>query len=261
MPIILKSASEIARLREAGRLVAETYELLRPHVQPGVSTGELDKLAEDFILSRGAEILYKGYILPNVKDPNRVKPFPGTICTAINDVICHGIPSTKARLRNGDIIGIDIGLRYQGWVGDSCVTFAVGQVDEKTQHLLDTTYHSLELGIEQARVGNTLGDVGAAIQQYAEAEGFSVVLEYGGHGVGRSLHEEPDVPHHGKPRTGLPLRTGMVFTIEPMLNVGKPQTRLERDGWTVRTADGSRSAQFEHTIAVTNNGPVILTCL
>lgn len=261
MALVLKSRHQIDLLRRAGALVAETFEILREYVRPGVTTADLDAIAEEYIRSKGAEPVYKGYGAVRDKRGQLLrKPFPATICASINDVICHGIPDKRKRLRQGDIIGLDIGVRLDGWVGDSCVTYAVGAVDERTQHLLDTTQRCLSLGIEQARNGNTLGDIGAAIQQYAEAQGFSVVREYTGHGVGRNLHEEPStVLHYGEPHTGRKLLPGMVFTIEPMINMGRPETYLERDGWTVRTEDGKYSAQFEHTIAVTENGPLILT--
>lgn len=259
MAILLKSPDQIARLREAGRLVAETYDELRPYIKPGVSTGELDSVAEKFIRGRGGLPIYKGYgALTN--RGRLVRPaFPATICVAINDVICHGIPSTHQILQDGDIIGIDIGVIYRGWVGDTCVTFAVGQASDKTEHLLAATQHSLEIGIKAAQPGAHIGDIGATIQQYAEGEGYGVVREYGGHGVGRSLHEDPFVAHVGKFGTGAEIRPGMVFTIEPMLNEGGAETQLHEDGWTVSTADGKRSAQFEHTIAITDNGPEILT--
>jgi methionyl aminopeptidase len=261
MAILLKSPDQIARLREAGRLVAETYEELRPHVKPGVSTGELDSIAEKFIRGHGALPIYKGYgALAN--RGRLIRPaFPATICVAINDVICHGIPSTHQVLQEGDIIGIDIGVIYRGWVGDSCVTFAVGQPDAKTERLLSATQHSLDLGIAAAQPGARIGDIGAAIQKYADGEGYGVVREYGGHGVGRSLHEDPFVAHVGRAGMGPEIRPGMVFTIEPMLNEGTADTKLNEDGWTVRTADGARSSQFEHTIAITDNGPQILTQL
>ena len=261
MAILLKSPDQIEKLRAAGRLVAETYEELRPRVRPGVSTGELDRVAEAFIRSKGAMPIYKGY--GAITNRGRlVRPaFPATICVAINDVICHGIPSAHRILQEGDIIGIDIGARYHGWIGDSCVTFGVGQLDPASQKLLDVTRRCLEIGIEQARAGHHIGDIGAAIQRYAEGEGYGVVREYGGHGVGRSLHEDPFVAHIGKPGVGPEIRPGMVFTIEPMLNEGGADTKLGEDGWTVSTADGKRSSQFEHTIAITDNGPEILTTL
>ncbi|NJK80812.1 MAG: type I methionyl aminopeptidase [Chloroflexaceae bacterium] len=256
MPLVLKSRRHIEHLRAAGHLVAETFRLLEQHIRPGVTTAELDTLAEDFIRSHGAVPIYKHYKGPRNDHP----PFPGTICASINDVICHGIPNQRARLRQGDIVGIDIGLKLDGWVGDACVTFPVGTVSDTTQKLLDVSKRCLELGIEQAYVGKTLRDVGAAIQKHAEANGFSVVREYTGHGIGRNLHEEPTVLHYDEPRLArYRIMSGMVFTIEPMINEGQPETRLERDRWTVHTADGLLSAQFEHSLAITDDGPVILT--
>lgn len=257
MPITLKSRQQIAALRDAGKLVAETFEVLRPYVVPGVTTVELDRIAEEHIRKAGAEPIYKGYVPRGA----RIPPFPGTICSSVNDVICHGIPGAKPPLKNGDIIGVDIGVILNGWVGDSCMTYAVGTIDQRSQKLMEVAQRALELGIEAARGGNRLGDIGAAIQQYTEATGFSVVREYTGHGVGRKLHEEPTVLHYGIPGTGLKLKPGMVFTIEPMINAGHAETQLMPDYWTVKTADGSRSAQFEHTIAITDGAPQILTTL
>jgi methionyl aminopeptidase len=260
--VILKSARQITGLRNAGRLVAETFEMLREQIVPGISTGELDRVAEAYIRSRGAVPIYKGYnSLPERGKVSRKSAFPATICVAINEVICHGIPSPLQRLAAGDIVGIDIGVILDGWVGDACVTYAVGDIDGRSRRLLETTQRCLSLGIEQSWPGKRLGDIGAAIQRHAEAEGFSVVHEYVGHGVGRMLHEEPNVLHHGTPGTGLELRPGMVFTIEPMLNMGGPGTMTLADGWTVCTRDGKRSAQFEHTVAISENGPEILTVL
>jgi methionyl aminopeptidase len=260
MAVMLKSRQEVAYLREAGRVVAETYEVLRPYIVPGISTAELDRIAEDFVLSKGATPVYKGYgAKPARRDRPAIPPFPATICVAINDVICHGIPSSDDILHEGDIIGIDIGVRYKGWIGDSCVTFPVGTIDANTQRLLDVTKHCMELGIEQARAGKHLGDIGNAIQSYATAQGFSTVYELCGHGVGKSLHEDPTYVHIGHPGTGLRLRPGMVFTIEPMINAGKPEIRVQADQWTVRTVDGLRSAQFEHSLAITDGAPELLT--
>ncbi len=262
MAISLKSRREIAGLREAGRIVAETYEALRPHVAPGISTAELDRIAEEFIRGKGATPVYKGYgARPAGNGRPATPPFPATICVALNEVICHGIPSPKQVLKDGDIIGIDIGARYNGWIGDSCQTFAVGTIDKESQRLLDVTWRCLELGIEQARPNHRLGDIGAAIQGYAEGQGFSVVRELVGHGVGHNLWEEPQVPHYGRAGTGVKLQPGLVFTIEPMINVGKPGIRMLSDRWTIRTADGSRSAQFEHTLAITDGEPELLTVL
>lgn len=259
MALTLKSRQQIELLRAAGHLVRQTFDLLAEHIRPGVTTAELDAIAEEFIRSYGAEPVYKGYVPASRRGTPSFPPFPATICAAVNDVICHGIPSSRERLKEGDIIGVDIGLRLNGWIGDACVTYPVGKVAPATQELLDVTRTALELAIEQARVGHTLGDIGAAIQRHAEAHGFSVVREYTGHGLGRNLHEEPTVLHYGEPGKGRRLMPGMVFTIEPMINAGRPETRLERDGWTVRTADRSLSAQFEHTVAITDDGPLLLT--
>ena len=258
MAIELKNPEQVAIMREAGRMVAEVFELLRPHVVPGVTTLDLDRMAEEYIRKHGAIPLYKGYV---PSGGHGIPPFPGTICASVNEVICHGIPSNKLRLNEGDIIGVDIGVQYHGWCGDSCMTYAVGKVDPVSQSLMDVTKRSLELAIDQAQSGNHLGDIGYAIQSYVEAHGFSVVREYTGHGVGRNLHEAPTVLHHGQQGKGLKLRTGMVFTIEPMVNAGRPETRLMSDRWGVRTADGSRSAQYEHSLVVTDTGPQILTLL
>ncbi len=259
MAVTLKSRQEIAQLRKAGQLVAQTYEVLRPHVVPGVSTAELDRIAEDYIRSKGGKPIYKGYRPHPLRNEPPVPPFPATICVAVNEVICHGIPSKQQILKEGDIVGIDIGVLLNGWVGDSCVTFAVGKLDKESQRLLETAQKCLQLGIEQARSGNSMGDIGAAIQQYAEAQGFSTVRELVGHGVGHGLHEEPIVPHFGKAGTGLRLRPGMVFTIEPMINAGTAAIHPMPDRWTIRTADGKRSAQFEHTLAITESEPELLT--
>jgi len=260
MAIPLKTRDQIARLREAGRLVAEIYDLLRDYLAPGVSTAELDGIVDRFIRGRGAKPVYKGY-QPAARRGKRPPPFPGTICVAVNEEICHGIPNPRKRLREGDIIGIDIGVLYRGWVGDSCVTFMVGATDAKSRKLVEVTRECLDKGIAQCRAGGHMGDIGAAIQAHAEPKGFSVVSEYVGHGVGRRLHEEPNVPHTGDAGAGIELLPGMVFTIEPMINLGGSETESMADGWTVVTKDGSRSAQFEHMVAITENGPEILTIL
>jgi methionyl aminopeptidase len=251
MAISLRNRQQIALLREAGRLVAETFELLKPHVRPGVTTIELDRMAEKFIRGRGAIPVYKGY-----------NGFPATICVAVNNVICHGFPD-KTPLREGDIVGLDVGAKLNGWIGDACITVPVGEISPEARRLLDVTEESMWRGIRAAVAGNRLGDVGAAIQTYVESNGFSVVREYTGHGVGQVLHDEPrTIPHYGKPGTGLRLQPGLTFTVEPMVNAGGFLTKLDpRDGWTVRTADGSLSAQFEHSIAVTDGEAIILTAL
>ena len=248
MAILLRSRQQIAKMREAGRLVAETFELLRPHIRPGVTTKELDRIAEKYIRSRGATPAYKGY-----------NGFPATICVATNNVICHGFPSNTP-LREGDIVGVDIGARLNGWYGDSCVTYAVGEISAEARRLMDVTEEAMWRGIRAAQAGARLGDIGAAIQTYVEAQGCSIVREWTGHGVGERLHEDPSIPHYGKAGTGIKLQPGFIFTIEPMVNAGGYETVLDRrDGWTVRTADGSLSAQFEHSIVITENGPEILT--
>jgi methionyl aminopeptidase len=251
MAVSLRSRQQIALLREAGRLVAETFELLKSHVQPGITTRELDRMAEKFIRGRGAIPVYKGY-----------NGFPATICVAPNNVICHGFPD-KNPLKEGDIVGLDVGVKLNGWVGDACITVPVGEIAPAARRLLEVTEESMWRGIRAAVAGNRLGDVGAAIQTYVESNGFSVVREYTGHGVGQALHDEPrSIPHYGKPGTGMRLQPGLTFTVEPMVNAGGYLTKLDqRDGWTVRTADGSLSAQFEHSIAVTDGEPIILTAL
>lgn len=248
MAIVLRSRQQIEKMRAAGRLVAETFTMLQPHVRPGVSTRELDRLAEEFVRQRGAIPAYKGY-----------RGFPATLCISPNNVICHGIPG-GLRLKEGDIVGIDMGVLLNGWYGDACVTLPVGKITPEAQKLLTITEEAMWQGIKAARGNGRMGDIGAAIQKHAEANGFSVVREWTGHGVGQKLHEEPTVLHYGEPNTGIKLRPGMVFTIEPMINAGRPETVLDKqDGWTVRTADGSLSAQFEHTIVITDGEPEILT--
>lgn len=254
MAIRLKSPQEIKKMRAAGRLVAEVLALLSEHVKPGVSTAELDTLAEREIRRRGATPSFKGYGAPT--------PFPGSICVAINEQVVHGIPSRHQILREGDIIGIDVGALYNGWQGDSCVTFPVGTIAPEAARLLRVTEECLYLGIEEARLGKTIGDIGHAIQTHAEGAGYGVVRGLGGHGIGRKLHEaEPSVQHVGRPGTGPKLRPGMVFTIEPMINQGTHEWRELNDGWTIVTCDGKLSAQFEHTIAITEHGTEILSTL
>jgi methionyl aminopeptidase len=254
MSITLKSPAEIARMREAGRLVAETYDLFAPAIRPGVTLRELDKIAEDFLRSRGAQGLYKGYKGSQGQNP----PFPGVICASVNEEICHGLPNSRV-LHEGDIVGIDMGLKYNGLCGDACVTYAVGKVSSETERLLTVTKECLRLGIEAAQVGNRIGDIGAAIQRYAESQGFSVVREWSGHGIGHILHEPLSIPHVGPAGHGAKIKPGMTFTIEPMINAGGAEWKLMPDRWTVITADHSLSAQFEHTIAITPQGPEILT--
>lgn len=246
----LKSQREIGIMREAGRMVAECHAALAPLVQPGVTTAELDRFVEAFLHERGATPSFKGY-----------NGFPAAICIAINDVICHGFPGPR-KLKEGEVVTIDIGAFYQGYHGDSAWTYAVGEVAPAVAQLMADTKTSLYLGIEQARVGNRLGDVAHAIQSFAEGKGYGVVRDFTGHGVGSSLHEEPTaVPHVGLPGTGAVLRPGMTIAIEPMITLGDWRARVEPDGWTARTRDGSICVQYEHTVAVTADGPLILTQL
>jgi methionyl aminopeptidase len=247
----LKSAREIDIMRRAGALVADTFRILAPFVKPGVTLKELDRLAEEHIRKAGAIPAYVGYGPKN-------NPFPGTICASVNEVICHGIPDAR-ELQDGDIIGVDIGVLLDGYYGDACTTYTVGQVSAEVQGLVDTTRESLKDALDLVKPGARLGDIGHAIQSLAEGRGYGVVREYTGHGIGKRLHEEPTVLHYGARYTGLKLQPGMVFTIEPMINLGRPETRLLADGWTVVTADGSPSAQFEHTVVVTAKGHEILT--
>jgi methionyl aminopeptidase len=252
----LKSARAISRMRDAGRLVAESFALLEENIKPGVGLRDLDQMVENYIIKQGAKPLYKGYQGSSAEHP----PFPGTICASVNHEICHGIPDGRI-LKEGDIVGIDIGLLYKGWCGDACVTFPVGQISAKTEKLLNIARECLRIGIEAAQPGGHLNDIGQAIQGYADTQGVTVVHEWGGHGIGRDLHESPSVSHIRQSTPGPKLRPGMVFTIEPMINEGKHQWRMLDDGWTVVTADGRLSAQYEHTIAITPTGPEILTKL
>ena len=247
MPILLKRPEQLRLMREAGRIVAETLDLLQEAVRPGITTGELDRLAERHIRRRGAVPSFKGY-----------RGFPASICVAVNDEVVHGIPGSRV-LQEGDIIGIDIGARYRGFHGDATVTVPVGRISPDAERLLRVCREALAVGIGQARAGNRLTDISAAIQRHVEAAGFVVVRDLYGHGIGRALHEEPMLPHYGPAGQGPLLRPGMVLTIEPMIAAGKPETRLLDDRWTIVTADGSLSAQFEHTVAITEDGPEILT--
>ena len=254
--IPLKSRRAINRMRNAGRLVAETFELIGEHIQPGITLRELDRLAEDYLRSKGAAPLYKGYR----GSPPESPPFPGVICASVNEEVCHGLPDDRV-LKEGDIVGIDIGLKYKGYCGDSCVTFGVGKISAEAQRLLDVAQKCLYIGIEAAQPGNYLNDIGRAIETYARTQKVSVVREWGGHGLGKTLHEAPSVSHVHEQSLGPKLRPGMVFTIEPMVNLGSHEWYLLDDGWTVITADQKLSAQFEHTVAITKFGPEILSKL
>jgi methionyl aminopeptidase len=249
MSIVCKSASEIEKMRRSGRIVRQVLDSVKEAVAPGITTMDLERVAEQKIRDLGAKPAFKGYY-----------DYPCVLCTSVNQEIVHGIPSERRVLKAGDIVSIDTGVVLDGYYGDSAITVAVGEgISPELQKLLDVTRESLFCGIKAARVGNTVGDVGAAVQQVVEANGFSVVREFVGHGIGTKLHEDPQVPNYGIPGHGPKLRDGMVLAIEPMVNVGRPETRLLDDKWTAVTEDGSLSAHFEHCVAVTRNGPVILT--
>jgi methionyl aminopeptidase len=251
--ISLKSAREIEIMRRANVIVAEVLEELRERVAPGVTTLELDALAEELTLKKRAIPAFKGY---NVAG----RVYPCCLCASINDEIVHGIPSKRA-LREGDIIGLDYGVIYEGYYGDSAITVGVGHVNEEAQRLMDITEQSLYKGIEQLHDGKRLGDLGSVVQRVAESAGFSVVRAFVGHGIGKKLHEEPPVPNYGEPDRGLRLKEGMVLAIEPMVNVGSSEVEIKDDGWTAVTKDGSLAAHFEHSVAITKDGPYILSQL
>jgi len=247
--IILKSEREINYLRDAGRIVAETHVEVKKAVKPGVTTLDLDEIAEEYIKSRGAIPAFKGY-----------HGFTGNICSSVNEEVVHGIPGLR-KLNSGDNVSIDIGAVINGYNGDAAITVPVGEVDAEVQKLLDVTEESLYKGIEQAIIGNRLSDISHAVQSHVEQHGFGVVRDYVGHGIGRSMHEDPQVPNYGNPGRGPRLKAGMTLAIEPMVNLGTYEVKTLDDGWTVVTLDGKRSAHFEHSIAITDGKPEILTKL
>lgn len=246
--IVLKTSRELISMQKACRISAGALQLVGKSIKPGISTGELDKIAEDYILSKGATPNFKGY-----------SGYPATACISINNEVIHGIPSKKRILKAGDIVSVDLGAAFEGYNGDNAATFAVGDISDEAKRLIDATRESLYEGIKAARAGGRIGDIGYAIQQYVEARGFSVVREFVGHGVGTKLHEAPEVPNFGTPGKGIRLMPGMTIAIEPMINTGLPGVKTLSDGWTVETKDGSLSAHFEHTVAITADGPQILT--
>lgn len=246
--IILKTAKELAIMREACRISAGALKLVGSAVEPGVTTAELDKMAEDYIRSQGATPNFKGY-----------GGFPATACISINNEVIHGIPKANRKIEQGDIVSIDLGALFEGYNGDNAATFAAGDISDQAKRLINTTKESLYKGIEKAVVGGRIGDISAAIQGYVEERGYSVVREFIGHGIGKKLHEEPEVPNYGRSGHGVRLMAGMTIAIEPMVNQGDYDVRVMPDGWTVLTADGSLSAHFEHTVAITPDGPKILT--
>jgi len=245
--IVCKSLAEIEKMRAANQLVARVLEDLAAMVAPGVSTADLDAAAEAKVRAAGAEPAFKGY-----------RGYPATLCASVNEQVVHGIPSRRA-LAAGDIVSLDMGVRLNGYYGDSAVTVAVGPVSEEVTRLLRVTQEALQAGIAQVKVGGRISDIGHAIQRFVEGEGFSVVREFVGHGIGAALHEEPQIANYGEPGRGPRLAEGMTLAIEPMVNMGKPAVKVLADGWTAVTKDGSLSAHFEHTVAVTNNGPDVLT--
>jgi methionyl aminopeptidase len=249
MPVNLKSKDEIAIMAEAGRILAQVILDLCSKVEPGIQTKELDKLAEELILKNGARPGFKGYM-----------GYPASICTSVNNQVVHGIPG-KYRLKEGDIISLDIGLVYKGYWADAGVTVPVGNIQPRARKLIDATRRALYAGIAKAVPGNRLGDISHAIQSYVESSGFSVVRDFCGHGVGREMHEDPQVPNYGMPGQGVLLQPGMTLAIEPMVNEGDWRVKVLDDNWTVVTADGKLSAYFEHTITITEDGPIILTSL
>jgi methionyl aminopeptidase len=247
--ILLKSDEDIARMRRACRIVAEALQALRTAVAPGVTTRELERLAEDFITRQGGRPAFKGY-----------RGYPASLCASVNDQVVHGIPS-GLKLREGDILSLDLGVYLEGFYGDAAVTVPVGKISNEAERLLEVTRESLDHGMEMAREGNRLSDISHAIQSHVEKNGFSVVRTFVGHGIGRMLHEDPQVPNFGPPGTGPRLQRGMTLAIEPMVNAGDWKVKILDDGWTAVTADGSLSAHFEHTLLVTRNGPNVLTKL
>jgi len=247
--VILKLPDEIEKARKSNRIVAEVLNRLRERVKPGVRTKELDKLAAEIAEKRGAKPAFKGY-----------NGYPHTLCVSINEVVVHGMPSERI-LEEGDIIGLDFGVYYQGFFGDAAITLPLGKVTDKASRLMRVTEESLYAGIAQAKVGNRLGDISAAVQDTVEAANYSVVRDFVGHGIGKSLHEEPQIPNFGKKGRGIELKSGMLLAIEPMVNEGDYKVQILPDGWTVVTKDGSLSAHFEHSIAITDNGPEILSKL
>ena len=245
--IVCKSPAEIERMRAANQLVARILDELSQMVAPGVSTADLDAAAESKVRAAGAEPAFKGY-----------RGYPATLCASLNEQVVHGIPH-RAPMKSGDIISLDMGVKLDGYYGDSAVTVPVGTVREDVQSLLRVTQEALEKGIAQVRIGGRISDIGHAIQKHVEAHGFSVVREFVGHGIGASLHEEPQIANYGEPGRGPRLAEGMTLAIEPMVNLGKPAVKVLSDGWTAVTRDGSLSAHFEHTVAVTKDGPLVLT--
>ncbi|NOX20944.1 MAG: type I methionyl aminopeptidase [Nitrospirae bacterium] len=248
--IIIKTRREIERMRKASAIVAEALNAIKEFISPGVTTKDLEQIAEDIIKRRGGKPAFKGY-----------RGYPASICVSVNDEVVHGIPSTSVILKHGDIVSIDLGVVYDGYIGDAAITVPVGEITEEAKRLLEVTEKALYIGIQEAKVNKRVSDISNAIQRYVESHGFSVVRQFVGHGVGKQLHEEPQIPNFGPPGKGPKLKEGMTLAIEPMVNAGKYEVYVLDDGWTAKTADGSLSAHFEHTILIKRGGPEILTKL
>ncbi len=246
--MVVKSADEIVIMQEANQIVAEALTLVKRHVEAGVTTWELDRLAEDFCIKKKVRPAFKGY-----------RGFPGSLCVSVNEQVVHGIPSKKCKLKKGDIISIDFGVEHRGYFGDSAITLPVGNISAETRRLLDVTERSLELAIEKAQIGNRISDISAAVQGYVEQSGFSVVRQFVGHGIGTSLHEGPEIPNFVQDDRMPRIVEGLVLAIEPMVNAGTHKVKVLKDGWTVITADKKPSAHFEHSVAVTADGPLVLS--
>lgn len=245
--IIIKTQEEIEKMQVSGKILADLHKEIAKIIKPGMSTMDIDRFVEEYLAERGAYPEQKGY-----------QGYPYATCASVNDEICHGYPREDL-LEEGDIVTIDIVVNVDGWLADSAWSYAVGEISEEARHLLDTTKESLYLGIEKAIIGNRVGDISNAVQTHVEAKGLSIVRDFVGHGIGKNMHEDPQVPHYGTPGRGPRLTEGMVLTIEPMVNIGGYQMKMDRNGWTARTRDGKLSAQYEHTIAITKDGPIIIT--
>lgn len=248
MAIMIKTPQEIEKMRQAGIILRQVHEAIRQAVKPGATTMDLERVAEAKIAELGAKPAFKGY-----------HDYPWCLCTSVNEEVVHGMPSSKTVLKDGDIVSVDCGVILEGYYSDAAETYPVGKLSPAARKLLDVTKASLEQAIQEAQVGATLGDIGAAVQEMCEASGYGVVRDFVGHGIGRNMHEEPQVPNYGKRGKGTKLRAGMVLAIEPMINAGTHEVKVLKDGWTAVTVDGSLSAHFEHTVAITENGPLVLT--
>ncbi|RMG73194.1 MAG: type I methionyl aminopeptidase [Nitrospirae bacterium] len=248
--IIIKSKREIELMRKASAIVAEALLAIKRFVSPGITTKDIEQIAEDVIRTRGGKPAFKGY-----------RGYPASVCVSVNDTVVHGIPSSREVLKSGDIVSVDLGVIYKGYIGDAAITLPVGEISPEARRLLEVTEKALYIGIDKARVNNRVSDISHAIQSFVESNGYSVVRSFVGHGVGKSLHEDPQIPNFGPPGKGPKLKSGMTIAIEPMVNVGRYEVKVMDDGWTAKTVDGSLSAHFEHTVLIKKKGPEILTKL